>query len=72
MFEGLRLSLAESIRFFCDLDVMPVRIRTMRARNRDPEFQTSATSILRSIAGDGRNGRHALKIRNCSGVGVFE
>lgn len=45
---------AESIHFFCDLDVIPVLIRTMRARNRDSRFQASATNILRNISGDGR------------------
>ena len=72
MFEGLGLFLAESIRFFCDMDVIPVLIRTMRARNRDSEFQASATSILRSIAGDGRDRKVNLIIRICSGVGVYK
>ena len=54
------------------MDVIPVLIRTMRARNRDPEFQTSATSILRSIAGDGRDRGGGLKSRDCPGVGVYK
>lgn len=45
----------ESIKFFCDMGVIPVLIKAMRARGRDSRFQASACNTIRHIGSDGRD-----------------
>ena len=42
----------ESIKYFCDMGVIPVLIKSMRARGRDSRFQASACNIIRHIGKD--------------------
>ena len=44
----------ESIQFFCEMGVIPVLIKAMRARGRDSRFQASACNTIRHIGSDGR------------------
>ena len=44
----------ESIQFFCEMGVIPVLIKAMRARGRDSRFQASACNTIIHIGSDGR------------------
>lgn len=45
---------AESVQYFCDQGAIPILIKAMRARGRDPRFQASACAVVRNIGGDGK------------------
>lgn len=47
--------LEESIQYFCDMGVIPVLIKAMRARGRDSRFQASACNVVRRIGHDGKD-----------------
>ena len=44
---------AESVQYFCDQGAIPILIKAMRARGRDPRFQASACAVVRNIGGGG-------------------
>ena len=45
----------ESIQYFCDMGVIPVLIKALRARGRDSRFQASACNVVRRIGHDGKD-----------------